>query len=71
MQAGTYGVLVLFGIIPCAMIYSERYWQTTLTTIRVVPEGRLLMLGIGGFAALIIINELLHSILSLASGVTQ
>jgi hypothetical protein len=36
MQAGTYGVLILFGVIPSAMIYSERYWQSTLTTIRTI-----------------------------------
>lgn len=67
LQAGTYGVLVLFGVIPAAMIYSERYWKTTLTSVRVVPEGRLLMAGVGGFALLIIANELQHSLLSLGS----
>lgn len=36
----------------------------------VVPEGRLLMLGMGGIAALIILNELQHSIFDLASSVT-
>jgi tyrosine-specific transport protein len=67
MQAGTYGVLVLFGVIPAAMLYSERYWKTTLTRVRVVPEGRLLVLGVGGSAALIIVNELRLSLQSLVS----
>ena len=44
---------------------------THIVVAGVVPEGRLLMLGIGGFAALIIFNEFQHSILTLASGVAQ
>jgi hypothetical protein len=37
----------------------------------VVPESRLLMLGIGGFATLIILNELQQTLISLASGMIQ
>ena len=33
--AGTYGVLVLFGLLPAAMAWSERYSETTLTRVQV------------------------------------
>jgi tyrosine-specific transport protein len=57
--AGTYGVLVLFGLLPPAMAWSERYWKTTLTDIRVIQGGRPVLLAVGGVAAGIITNELL------------
>ena len=31
--AGTYGVLVLFGLVPAAMAWSERYCGTTLSRV--------------------------------------
>ena len=57
-QAGTYGVLVLFGIMPAAMVWSERYGQSTLTQIRVVPGGRAMLIGSGGIAAAIVADQL-------------
>lgn len=55
--AGTYGVLLLFGIIPVAMVYSERYIDnTTLTRDTIVPGG-LPMLVILGLAASAIIAD--------------
>ena len=35
--AGTYGVLVLFGIVPAAMAWSERYNESTLSRTQIVP----------------------------------
>jgi tyrosine-specific transport protein len=58
VQAGTYGVLVLFGVLPSAMTWSEREWKTTLTQIRVVPGGPPVLLGVGGIATAIIAHEL-------------
>lgn len=62
--AGTYGVLVLFGLIPVAMVWSERYARppTTLTRTEIVPGGQLVLLGVGGSAAAIIGRELLLSL---------
>ena len=59
--AGTYGVLVLFGLVPAAMVWSERYNNTTLTTIRVAPEGRLVLLGTGAAAGAVILDQLFFS----------
>ena len=58
------GVLVLFGLIPVAMVWSERYARppTTLTRTEIVPGGRLVLLGVGGSAAAIIGRELLLSL---------
>jgi amino acid permease len=56
--AGTYGVLVLFGLLPPAMAWSERYLKTTLTDIRVVDGERPVLLAVGGIAGCIICNEL-------------
>ena len=64
MQAGTYGVLVLFGVLPAAMIWSEREMCTTLTQIRIVPGGRVAVLGTGALAAGIIINEVVSTLSS-------
>ncbi|KAI7844273.1 hypothetical protein COHA_002071 [Chlorella ohadii] len=62
--AGTYGVLVLFGLIPVAMVWSERYARppTTLSRTEIVPGGQLVLLAVGGSAAAIIGRELLLSI---------
>ena len=61
-KAGTYGVMVLFGVLPAAMVWSERHMQTTLTQIRVVPGGRPTLLLVGGTAVAIIVNEFAKSI---------
>lgn len=63
MQAGTYGVLVLFGVMPAAMVYSERSWGSTISAIRVMPGGTPLMVAVGGTAAAIIGNEVVHAVL--------
>eukprot|EP00210_Caulerpa_lentillifera_P006462 g6174.t1 len=55
--AGTYGVLVLFGIIPALMAWSERYNGVTISSIRIVPGGKLSLILIGGLAMAIIANE--------------
>ena len=62
IQAGTYGVLVLFGVLPAAMAWSERYSQTTLTQIRVVPGSKPVLLGVGGIAVAIIAREFLNTV---------
>ncbi len=58
------GVLVLFGLIPVAMVWSERYARppTTLSRTEIVPGGQLVLLAVGGSAAAIIGRELLLSI---------
>lgn len=62
--AGTYGVLVLFGILPAAMSWSDRY-STPSTSVKLpelVPGGRLtltlVMLCSGG----VIVTEILESL---------
>jgi hypothetical protein len=56
MQAGTYGVLVLFGVMPAAM-WSERSRQDAATMIRVVPGGKPMLLSGGSLAAAVVLNE--------------
>ena len=58
------GVLVLFGLIPVAMVWSERFARppTTLTRIEIVPGGKPVLLAVGGSAAAIIARELLLSL---------
>lgn len=58
--AGTYGVLVLFGVIPVAMVWSERYGKTTICAERVAPGGKAALLLTGTAAGFVIINQLLH-----------
>lgn len=60
--AGTYGVLVLFGVIPSLMAWSERYNGATISSIRVVPGGKLSLIFIGGLAITVIANEFLELI---------
>jgi len=59
--AGTYGVLVLFGLVPAAMVWSERYAGTTLSSLKVAPEGRAVLIGTAATAGLIIGDQLLFS----------
>lgn len=59
--AGTYGVLVLFGLVPVAMVVSERYGGTTLCAIKVAPGGAAMLALTGLTAGGIIINELIAS----------
>lgn len=62
VQAGTYGVLVLFGVMPAAMVYSERNWGSTVSSIRVVSGGTPLIVLVGGTAAVIIANEFVQTV---------
>ena len=63
--AGTYGVLVLFGVVPALMAWSERYGGTTVTSTQIVPGGRLALIFIGGTAAAVIANEFAELISSI------
>lgn len=55
------GVLVLFGLMPAAMAWSERYSEppTTLSRVQALPGGKLSLLAVGGAAGLVIARELL------------
>jgi tyrosine-specific transport protein len=57
--AGTYGVLVLFGILPAAMAWSERYSGTCLppATKPIVPGGRITLALFMGAAGYVITSE--------------
>ncbi|XP_031473830.1 uncharacterized protein LOC116246216 isoform X4 [Nymphaea colorata] len=59
--AGTYGVLVLFGVLPAAMSWSERYNRASSSPITspLVPGGRLTLSLIAGGAAWVILSEIL------------
>ncbi|GER55021.1 tyrosine-specific transport protein [Striga asiatica] len=61
--AGTYGVLVLFGVLPATMSWSDRYserWESTKIRV-LVPGGKLsLSLVIGG-AGLVILSQILEN----------
>ena len=59
--AGTYGVLVLFGMVPVAMVVSERYAGTTLCAIKVAPGGPTMLALTGLTAGGIILNEIITS----------
>ncbi|KAK4275785.1 hypothetical protein QN277_018810 [Acacia crassicarpa] len=66
--AGTYGVLVLFGIIPAAMSWSDRY--STLKSSSsppmklpdLVPGGKITLLLVLGSSGYVILSELLESL---------
>ncbi|XP_078171277.1 tryptophan/tyrosine permease isoform X3 [Carex rostrata] len=62
--AGTYGVLVLFGVLPAAMSWSERYstGSQRLNVPTLVPGGKLTLTFIMGAALLVIFSELLKDI---------
>lgn len=61
--AGTYGVMFLFGILPAAMAWSERYGDTTVSRFRVVPGGWASLAVVGVLAAGVIVNETAHYLL--------
>ncbi|OAY57905.1 tyrosine-specific transport protein [Manihot esculenta] len=58
--AGTYGVLVLFGIFPAAMAWSDRYSSSSSTVKlpQLVPGGRITLSLVMGGAGYIILSEL-------------
>ncbi|URE26798.1 Tryptophan/tyrosine permease family [Musa troglodytarum] len=63
--AGTYGVLVLFGVIPAAMSWSERYSKSSLTPITppLVPGGRSTLIIVTGGALFVIFSEILKDVM--------
>ncbi|KAH9790361.1 hypothetical protein KPL71_003375 [Citrus sinensis] len=60
--AGTYGVLVLFGILPAVMSWSDRYSSSSpsMTIPRIVPGGKLTLSLVIGGAGYIILSEILE-----------
>eukprot|EP00252_Welwitschia_mirabilis_P001882 TRINITY_DN11853_c0_g2_i2.p1 TRINITY_DN11853_c0_g2~~TRINITY_DN11853_c0_g2_i2.p1 ORF type:complete len:170 (+),score=31.64 TRINITY_DN11853_c0_g2_i2:585-1094(+) len=63
--AGTYGVLVLFGILPAAMAWAERYSTTSLPPPipPIVPGGKVTLAFIIGAAGYVITYELVENFL--------
>ncbi|PKA61775.1 hypothetical protein AXF42_Ash008606 [Apostasia shenzhenica] len=64
--AGTYGVLVLFGVLPGAMSWSERYSASSSSSSRVpplVPGGKGTLTIVMGGALLVIFSELLRNVI--------
>ncbi|XP_062170873.1 uncharacterized protein LOC133876640 isoform X3 [Alnus glutinosa] len=61
--AGTYGVLVLFGILPAAMSWSERYSNpsSSMKLAQLVPGGRLTLSLIIGGAGCVVFSEILEN----------
>ncbi|KAJ0978930.1 hypothetical protein J5N97_014404 [Dioscorea zingiberensis] len=62
--AGTYGVLVLFGLLPAAMSWSERYFSSSsIPKIPpLVPGGKLTLSIVIGGATFVILSEILENI---------
>ncbi|XP_062016663.1 uncharacterized protein LOC133733070 isoform X2 [Rosa rugosa] len=62
--AGTYGVLVLFGIVPAAMSWSDRYSSssTAVKLPRLVPGGRLTLSLVAGGAGYVIFSEIIDKL---------
>ncbi|XP_058008932.1 uncharacterized protein LOC110653316 isoform X2 [Hevea brasiliensis] len=60
--AGTYGVLVLFGIFPAAMAWSDRYSSSSpsIKLPQLLPGGRVTLSFVMGGAAYIILSEILE-----------
>ncbi|KAK9122603.1 hypothetical protein Sjap_012205 [Stephania japonica] len=60
--AGTYGVLVLFGLLPAAMSWSERYAHKSESPKlpQLVPGGRLTLSLVMGGAGFVILSEILE-----------
>ncbi|KAI5008633.1 hypothetical protein ZWY2020_009681 [Hordeum vulgare] len=64
--AGTYGVLVLFGVFPAAMSWSERYSNDLEAPISpIVPGGKLTLSFVMGGALLVIFSEIFKDIMQL------
>uniref|UniRef100_A0A803PY02 Tyrosine-specific transport protein n=1 Tax=Cannabis sativa TaxID=3483 RepID=A0A803PY02_CANSA len=61
--AGTYGVLVLFGVVPAAMSWSDRYSSSSPSSMllpQLVPGGKITLSIILGGAGYVIFSELLE-----------
>ncbi|XP_020580000.1 uncharacterized protein LOC110024399 isoform X4 [Phalaenopsis equestris] len=65
--AGTYGVLVLFGVLPGAMSWSERYSSSSSTSLvpPLVPGGKVTLTIVMGVAFIIIFSELIENFVRL------
>ncbi|KAL6896940.1 hypothetical protein ACP4OV_007512 [Aristida adscensionis] len=64
--AGTYGVLVLFGVFPAAMSWSERYsGELEAPVPPIVPGGKVTLSVVMGGALLVIFSEIFKDIMQL------
>ncbi|CAN6226452.1 unnamed protein product [Urochloa humidicola] len=64
--AGTYGVLVLFGVFPAAMSWSERYSDELEAPVPpIVPGGKYTLGVVIGGALLVIVSEVIKDIMQL------
>ncbi|KVH87570.1 Tryptophan/tyrosine permease [Cynara cardunculus var. scolymus] len=63
--AGTYGVLVLFGVVPAAMSWSDRYTSSSVSSNlqQLVPGGRFTLSLVIGGAGYVIISELIQNLM--------
>ncbi|XP_071726364.1 uncharacterized protein [Rutidosis leptorrhynchoides] len=63
--AGTYGVLVLFGVLPAAMSWSDRYSSSSISSNlpNLVPGGRFTLSLVIAGAGYIIISELIENLM--------
>lgn len=62
--AGTYGVLVLFGVFPAAMSWSERYSDELEAPVPpIVPGGKFTLSVVMGGALLVIVSEIIEGIM--------
>ncbi|CAK9138812.1 unnamed protein product [Ilex paraguariensis] len=62
--AGTYGVLVLFGVLPAAMSWSDRYSDSSAESLKLpqlVPGGRLTLSLVMGGAGFVILSEIIEN----------
>lgn len=61
--AGTYGVLVLFGILPAAMSWSDRYVvsPSTASSQQLVPGGKVTLSLVMGAAGYVIVSEVVEN----------
>lgn len=48
---------------PAAMVWRERYDVEMLSVVRVMPGGRVMLLGVGGIAAAVIGNEIAEAVM--------
>ncbi|XP_016548032.1 tyrosine-specific transport system isoform X2 [Capsicum annuum] len=62
--AGTYGVLVLFGLLPAAMSWSDRYSESAQTPniLPLVPGGKITLSLVFGGAAFVILSEIVENV---------
>ncbi|KAJ1292285.1 hypothetical protein BS78_02G380400 [Paspalum vaginatum] len=64
--AGTYGVLVLFGVLPAAMSWSERYSDKLEAPVPpIVPGGQFTLSVVMGGALLVIVSDIIKDIMQL------